>query len=170
MEYTLKDADISPCGKFRYSLCRAWDASKPTCTFIGLNPSTADADLDDPTIRRCVGFADSWECGKLLMVNLWPYRATNPKDLIAYLESADIEEFKEMTAINSESVHLAVDQSKFTIAAWGNHGKYMGRGKNFIDEFGDRLSYLKINGKTGHPAHPLYLKSDLLPQPFNAGE
>lgn len=77
--YIVTSASIS--GDYRYRLGRAW-AGGPTCTFIMLNPSTADADQDDPTIRRCVGFAKALGCGALEVVNLYAYRATNPRDLL----------------------------------------------------------------------------------------
>ena len=62
-----RDACFSACGRYRWSLSRAWDAdlSKPWIAFIMLNPSTADAEQDDPTIRRCVAFAKAWGFGGL---------------------------------------------------------------------------------------------------------
>ena len=81
MKYTNKDAVLSECKKYRYMLRRVWDRTKPACLFIGLNPSTADATVDDPTIRRCVGFADSWGYGELVVGNLYAFRATKPKDM-----------------------------------------------------------------------------------------
>ena len=75
-----RGADISPCGKYRYSLWRDWDwqGFANRVMFVGLNPSTADATNDDPTIRRCVRFATDWGFGGLVMVNLFAYRATDP--------------------------------------------------------------------------------------------
>src|SRR3546814_16904510 len=63
-------------------LWRIWDDTKPQCMFIMLNPSTADADLDDPTIRRCIGFAKSWGYGGLQVCNLFAYRSTEPRELL----------------------------------------------------------------------------------------
>jgi len=76
-----RGAVISSCGTYRYSLHRIWDDSRPVAVFVMLNPSTADADRDDPTIRKCVGFARSWKCGGIRVVNLFAYRATKPRDL-----------------------------------------------------------------------------------------
>ena len=74
-------AILSGCGKFRYVLTRFWDYSKPLALFVMLNPSTADATRDDPTIRKCLGFARVHNAGAIAVVNLWAYRATSPKDL-----------------------------------------------------------------------------------------
>lgn len=75
------DAVISDDGLYRYLLERHWDDTTSSCTFVMLNPSTADALVDDPTIRRCVGFAKSFGCGSLRVVNLYAYRATKPAEL-----------------------------------------------------------------------------------------
>jgi len=56
---------ISPCGKYRYLLERKWGIGLPCVTWIMLNPSTADAEKDDPTIRRCIGFSKAWGYGSL---------------------------------------------------------------------------------------------------------
>ncbi|MDE2202706.1 MAG: DUF1643 domain-containing protein [Burkholderiaceae bacterium] len=76
-----RSAVISECGRYRHILRRSWDASRPALTFIMLNPSTADADQDDPTIRKCIGFADRIGYGSIIVVNLFDYRATKPADL-----------------------------------------------------------------------------------------
>lgn len=71
---------ISPCGAYRYTLFRGW-APGPLATFVMCNPSTADADVDDPTIRKCIGFARRWGFGSLSVVNLFAFRATDPAEL-----------------------------------------------------------------------------------------
>jgi hypothetical protein len=76
-----RDALISECGSFRYWLTRVWDERLPTLAFIMLNPSTADASADDPTIRKCVGFAQRNGFGGISVVNLFAYRATDPAEL-----------------------------------------------------------------------------------------
>ena len=78
-------AKISGCGTYRYALWRHWDSDwngqgdSNSVMFIGLNPSTADATEDDPTLRRCIGFAKSWGFGGLYMLNVFAYRATDPR-------------------------------------------------------------------------------------------
>jgi hypothetical protein len=161
MNYTGKSAHLSPCGKYRYALTREWGPGLPTCTFIGLNPSTADADNDDATIRRCVAYAASWDCGQLIMVNLFPYRATNPADLIGVKYPLQV------SIINENSIKQALSQSQIAIAAWGNDGKLRGAGEYMLTKYRDKLSYLQINKATGMPGHPLYLKKSLRPIRFD---
>ena len=74
-------AHFSPCERYRYRLWRCWDASKWKLAIIGLNPSTATHEEDDPTIRRCIGFAKRDGYGGLLMLNLFALRSTDPKGL-----------------------------------------------------------------------------------------
>lgn len=81
-----RTADVSPCGLFRYRLGRTWDPARPVLGFVMLNPSTADADQDDPTIRRCVGFARREGCGGIDVANLYAFRATDPSALVEPLD------------------------------------------------------------------------------------
>ena len=74
-------ATISDCGRYRYGLWRIWNWQLPNAVFIMLNPSTADAETDDPTIRRCVGFARSWDLGGVHIANLFALRASDPGEL-----------------------------------------------------------------------------------------
>lgn len=67
---------ISDCGQYRYKLTRRWGDGEQKGLFIGLNPSIADAEIDDPTIRRCIGFSSRFGCDELVVVNLFAYRAT----------------------------------------------------------------------------------------------
>lgn len=76
-----KKAIISKDKIYRYKLSRTWDSTKPTILFIGLNPSIADENVDDPTITRCINFAKDWGYGTLLMANLFAFRSTYPKDI-----------------------------------------------------------------------------------------
>ena len=72
-------ATFSPCRRWRYTLLRRWEpANLIVVAFIGLNPSTADETLDDPTIRRCIGFAKAWGAGGMYMLNLFGWRSTDP--------------------------------------------------------------------------------------------
>jgi hypothetical protein len=169
MNYESMGADLSPCGKYRYTLERVWDRSKPTCTFIGLNPSTADCSQDDATIRRCVAFAKSWGCGKLIMVNLWPYRATQPAQMLRNFDSGD-DSWADVFDRNMEVVLDAVMESEYSIAVWGNHGAKIEDTLMILERsvrFG--LHHLARN-KSGQPSHPLYLSADLRPKPFTWGK
>ena len=75
-------ASVSPCERYRYSLWKRWSMA-PLVLFIGLNPSTASATTDDPTIRRCINYAKAWKHGGLLMSNAFAWRSTDPRQLYA---------------------------------------------------------------------------------------
>lgn len=160
------DAVISPCGKYRYSLSRTWDEElRPAC-FIMLNPSTADADKDDPTIRRCVGFAKSWGCGGIVVVNLFAWRATDP----AYLVGLRLAEASGPE--NERHIREAVIACKPVVAAWGARGVQFKRDEavlNLIRSAG--LPWPECLGvtKDQHPRHPLYVRADAALVPFLRG-
>ena len=152
----LKGATFSPCMAYRYTLTRTWDARSPA-VFIGLNPSTADASIDDPTIRRCIRFAATWSCGGMIMLNLFAYRATDPK---AMLDAPD-----PIGPDNDAALLRICKHADLIVAAWGTHGTHQGRAERVIGMLDGRLSALRIT-KHGHPAHPLYLPAVLEPMPW----
>jgi hypothetical protein len=147
-------ATFSPCRRYRYTLERKWIGGIGTINFIGLNPSTADESQDDPTIRRCVGFAKSWGFSALCMLNLFAFRATDPRDM---MDAAD-----PIGPDNEATLERYVNaEGATTIAAWGAGGWYRGRGP-FLHDIYPQLKMLKLT-KGGHPAHPLYLPKTLTP-------
>ena len=146
-----KGAFISADGLYRYSLWRLWDTSKPAVLFIGLNPSTADATDDDPTIRRCLGFARSWGFGSLYMGNLFAFRATDP---MALYEAAD-----PVGPDNDKWLLELSANCQKAVFAWGAKGQLLGRDKTLASAFPE--AYCIRRTKEGHPSHPLYLKADL---------
>lgn len=150
-------AVLSPCRKFRYELWRRW-SDAPACVFVGLNPSTADETNDDPTIRKCVGYAKRWGYGSLCMVNLFAFRATQPKDMLAAADPIGPE--------NDATLKRLATDAGIIIAAWGNHGGHLGRDKAVMAMLPE-LHCLKRN-KDGSPAHPLYLRGDAMPYPLNS--
>ncbi len=150
-------AVLSDCRTFRYELWRRW-SNAPSCVFVGLNPSTADETNDDPTIRKCVGYAKRWGYGSLCMVNLFAFRATQPKDMLAASDPVGPE--------NDATLQRLARDAGIIIAAWGNDGGHMGRDKSVMAML-PALHALKQN-KDGSPAHPLYLRGDLTPYPLNA--
>ena len=160
MQYTSQNARFSCCRRYRYSLERSWSGGRGRVLFIGLNPSTADQHRDDATIRRCVGFAKSWGFSSMEIVNLFAYRATYPKDL---KRAADPVGRRNPFWISK--AYRAADQ---TIACWGNEGNFLSRADELRQQLTD-LYCLKIN-QNRQPAHPLYLKADLLPRPLPAVE
>lgn len=121
--------------------------------FIGLNPSTADATNDDPTIRRCIGYARDWGCDGLCMMNLFAFRATLPKDMKAAEDPVGPE--------NDRTLIFMAEGAEVIVAAWGNNGRYMGRDEK-VKAMIPQLHYLRLT-KDGFPAHPLYLPKGLKP-------
>lgn len=152
-------AVFSPCRKYRYALWRKWDdrLDAKMVAFIGLNPSTADETQDDPTIRRCIGFAKAWGYGSLCMLNLFAFRATDPKEMLAADDPVGPD-----NDFTIQRMSLRVD----CVAAWGTHGTHRGRDKA-VRGMVENLHYLRLT-KDGHPAHPLYLPATLTPQKWNA--
>lgn len=150
-----KSAIISECGKYRYRLERTWDPEAPKLGFIMLNPSTADANEDDPTIRRCIGYAKSLSYGGIIVCNLFAYRATNPKDLL----SAENPEGPN----NFEHVYQMSQDAHIIILGWGNGGLVKKLKRPGYVELLANIYALKEN-KDGTPTHPLFLKGDLIPE------
>lgn len=161
-----RQAIFSPCKLYRYSLLIRWDGA-PLCQFIGLNPSTADAMKDDPTVRRCKGFAKRWGFGGIIMSNLFAYRATKPADLKRAAQpigerglfiTAGAKEFAEQNDFHIWQDDIA---SGRTVAAWGADGAYLERDKAVCR----MLTGLYCLGLTqSHaPRHPLYVRADAPP-------
>ncbi len=156
-------ATFSVCGRYRYTLERDLGGERH-CTFIMLNPSTADALNDDPTIRRCIGFARSWGMGRLVVVNLFAYRATKPANMRR--EGYPVGEH------NSEAILSATKVSRETggliVAAWGTHGGFRDRDREVMAELsivGDTVVCLGVTA-AGFPRHPLYVRADQKPIPY----
>ncbi len=153
---TLRDAIISDCGNYRYLLSRSWDPALPALLIIGLNPSTADALQNDPTIRRCIGFAKSLGFGSLYVANLFAFRHPDPNTLFAQADPVGPE--------NDRYIRKYIQKASKVVVAWGNCGNRLGRDKTVLKLI-DEAWCLKIN-KSGQPAHPLYLKKNLKLKPY----
>ena len=152
-----RNALFSPCRKYRYALTRTWGpqnaGGKGSAMFIGLNPSTADETVDDPTIRRCIAFAQNWGYDGLCMTNLFAYRATDPAIMLAQADPVGDE--------NDSTLREMGETAGVVIAAWGTRGTYAGR-DTAVRRLLPRLHYLRLT-KDGHPGHPLYLPQTLTP-------
>jgi hypothetical protein len=148
--YLESSAKISPDGRYRYWLSRRLGKGERTVLFVGLNPSTADAQKDDPTIRRCVGFARKWSFDWLLMGNLYAYRSTDPK----VLPKLQVDPIGSM---NQETLKWMTHKSELVVAAWGNN--HLDGNANTLADWILSLSHTRCLGinKNGSPKHPLYV-------------
>ncbi len=160
-------ADLSRCGRYRYALGRRW-APGPEALFVLLNPSTADASLDDPTLRRCLGFARREGCGASRTVNLFAWRATSPRDLVAAGDCGENITGRRNAGALREAL-IACDGP--VIVGWGAHAIAATRAKaltRLARQQGRALHCLGVT-KTGQPRHPLYIRAeaDLRPWPVD---
>jgi hypothetical protein len=156
-------ASFSEDGRHRYRLSRLLTGSSgSTALFVMLNPSTADASINDPTVRRCIGFAHQWGFGRLVVVNLFSLRSTDPKALYADPEKATGDPTNWSTIAT-----CAGDAADLVVCAWGAHGALHGRGERIAGML-RRLGRPHHLGLTngGHPRHPLYLRGDTQPVPW----
>jgi len=151
-------ATLSADRAYRYLLTRRWDDG-PAMTWIMLNPSTADASEDDPTIRRCVGFARREGCGAIQVVNLFALRAADPRELLASPDPV---------GPGNDGFLLARPLAACIVAAWGTHGSLRGRSAEVRAMLvGVRLLCLGVTS-IGEPRHPLYVRADAPLVPFPA--
>jgi hypothetical protein len=147
--------------KYRYRLWRRWDSAKPTLAFIMLNPSTADETTDDPTVRRCIGYAREWGYGTLLVGNIFGVRETDPANLYDYFDPVGPE--------NDDHLKEIVADAEKTIVAWGANGRLGNRGRRVAELLDADLHALDTT-KAGHPAHPLYQPADIEAEPWSVDE
>ncbi len=151
------NAFFSEDRRFRYILQRHVEnlmaENSRILVFIGLNPSTADELVDDPTIRRLLGYAERNGFTKLYVGNLFAYRATDPKDLRKA-------EFPGADRQNNECLKEMVRVASSVLCGWGTMGKHNDRDLEVMQMIGDKAVCLKVNSD-GTPAHPLYLRKDL---------
>lgn len=146
-------AVFSRCRTWRYTLWRnLTPEAYPVINVIGLNPSTATELVDDPTIRRCIGFAKLMHCGRLVMTNIFAYRATDPKALLQMHRFAQGVE-------NDRYLLEQAQQAQIVVAAWGVHGSFRGRGQEVLEMLVRNGVTVHCLGLTqeGYPRHPLYL-------------
>lgn len=145
-------AVFSADGRYRYRLWRRWDRAKPVVAFVMLNPSTASARRDDPTIRRCIAFARAWGFGGLEVVNVFAYRATDPRRL---REVAD-----PVGPWNARYLRTVVGRAALVVLAWGARASE----DEMLAFPGARCLGLT---RSGQPRHPLYLRRDTVPIKLN---
>lgn len=150
-------ATFSPCKTFRYTLSRRWSEGKLVAAFVMLNPSTADASIDDPTIRRCMSFARSWGYHGIEVVNLFALRSPNPQDLIDSAEAG----VDPIGSKNDAAIDSTCSRCAKVVAAWGAHPFAVNRAKAVLTIKGLGM-FVECLGTTkdGSPRHPLYVKAD----------
>lgn len=157
-------AVISDDQAYRYVLGRSWGDSRHAMTFVMLNPSTADAEVDDPTIRRCIGFAKREGCNRVRVINLFAWRATNPKDVP--VRDCPLA----VGPDNASHWNIALDAcgGRLVVAAWGSgsglahQAAFNTQARKFRALCIERGVQLLCLGRTqgGQPRHPLYVKGD----------
>ena len=158
------DATFSRNMIYRYTLSR--DLYPPdqiilnrVVTFICLNPSTATATENDPTVRRCINFAIEWGGSKLYVLNIFAFRGTIPKVLYQVKDPVGPD--------NDDYIKRVTDKSDIVVAAWGNHGDYRGRGAAVREMLVGPVCCLGVT-HSGQPKHPLYLRADTPLQPLGS--
>lgn len=156
-----RDAILSECGFYRYWLTRKW-AEGPVLLFVMLNPSIADATVDDATIRKCVTFAHAHGFGALEVVNLFAFRASKPTDLARH--------GWRIGEKNDERIESAARACDAICVAWGANGSpYVDARVQQVAPLlyasGKTVQCLKIT-RSGYPQHPLYLRSDCRLKPW----
>ncbi len=144
-------ATFSPCRRYRYTLWRTWDPGKATCMFLMLNPSTADAIDNDPTVERCQRRAQALGYGGLVVCNVFAYRSTDPNALYAVADPVGPD--------NNAAILEQARGAGLVICGWGTHGALHGRGDavlRMLRDAGVAPHALQVNAD-GSPKHPLYV-------------
>ncbi len=187
-KYVASGARISADGVYRYVLWREWrgthdpknwrwlggedgagaEHGEPkSCLFVMLNPSTADGEVDDPTIRRCIGFAKAWKFERLEVVNLFAYRATKPRDVLRLQnQGTDIIGWQ-----NSEIIGESSRDAGLIVCAWGSSVENLDPTRDHAETvrgwLGSKPQFALGFTKDGHPRHPLYAPASatLVPMP-----
>ncbi len=152
-------ATFSPDRVYRYTLDRRVGASTRRIAWVMLNPSTADETLDDPTIRRCMGFSAFWGFGQMRVVNLFALRATRP---------AVLRQHPSPVGPNNDAAILeAARWADMVLVAWGALGTHRGQGARALRLLWCFNSHcLAVTQRSRQPVHPLYQRGDMLPRPL----
>ncbi len=152
-------ATFDESGRYRYRLWRHWGPSAGRVIWVMLNPSTADADVLDPTVRRCVTYARAWGFGGLEVLNLFAWRSTDPRALYAAVDPIGPD--------NDRMIVEAVYQpaTDLVVCAWGVHGALHDRGRR-VRRLLPTTAVCLGRTRAGHPKHPLYLKRDAVREAY----
>jgi len=144
----IRSAVFSPCGRYRYELRRTWNAALPVLVAIGLNPSRADAHVDDPTIRKEIGFATRWGFGGVIKVNMFGLISTDPKGIAPAVDPIGPE--------NDATIDRVIAESNgWPLVAWGSHAAVRcARGEAMRRRFSG-VAWCIGTTKDGNPRHTL---------------
>ena len=162
------DATFSDCGRYRYRLERVWDRQKPILPWVLLNASKADANRNDPTVTRLIGFTRRWGFGGLVLVNAYAAVATRPQDLFNRVDIVGKENQTHVqAAIRDSQARLQLlprSRRLVVIVGWGNHGRRYGHDRAVMSwiqsvETPVTVQCLGVT-KLGCPIHPLYCRAD----------
>lgn len=166
-----RTAIFSACEKYRYSLEIIWrellDGELKLMQVIGLNPSTATELVDDPTIRRCKAFARREGCNGLVMTNLFAWRDTEPAKMKKAPNPVG-EPYKVAGAggggfkyddVNTNTLVETALRCRVIVAAWGNHGAFLNRGRTVAFLLCGKLLHFRKTAQN-EPEHPLYMPSN----------
>lgn len=155
----ISDAEFSPCGRYRYTLTRIWDESKPLANWCAMNPSTADQHKNDPTITREINFSKAWGFGGMIKTNIMAFRSPKPEILRVQRDPCGPENLAYI-----ESVAMKADK---VIVAWGSHPMNAIWAPWVYAKALKRFSLFCLGQtKDGSPRHPLYVKGTVTLQPF----
>ncbi|MBL1086824.1 DUF1643 domain-containing protein [Streptomyces actinomycinicus] len=157
----LRTAALSSCGTYRYLLVREWARSGRTAVFVLLNPSTADADRDDATTRRCINYAQDWGCSSVWIVNLYAFRARHPADLWTDRDPVGPENDRFLRT----AAAVAADTGGPLVAGWGTEARPE-RISAVLNLPGLEMPSALAVTQYGQPHHPLRLDGALTPKPW----
>ncbi len=157
-----KHAIFDKTKRYRYVLERRWGSDAANIVnFILLHPSTADATLDDPTVRACIKFGQLWKFDGLFITNLFAFCATDPVEMRSCKNPHGHENDKYLKSI--------AEKSQMVVAAWGNHGTYCNRDAEVLKILKDTDNLFCLGATmSGSPRHPLYVKRIIQPKPFRS--
>lgn len=148
---------FSDCGQYRYTLYRGMQSlllGSTKVLFCMLNPSLADDNRNDPTVKRVLGFAQRLDCSKLIVVNLFALISPDPVTLHSHADPVG--------PMNDQCIHLAALWADKIVVAWGTHGGLYNRADSVLELLkGHQLLCLGPTTKEGFPNHPLYLRRDV---------
>ena len=150
-------AMFSPCKTYRYDLWRQWDHGQEVA-FIGLNPSTADEVKNDPTVTRCIKYAQRWGFAGMHMLNIFALRSTDPQALYVPGDPVGPE--------NDRYLVEVCQQVEQVVVAWGVHGAVQQRDRAVLSLLERFPLWCLGTTKGGHPRHPLYLPRDVQRQVY----